>query len=606
MEEIEIEVKKEGGDLKLKLTPMESEPNLWMIHEKSDLSGDAPPCLRGLLMTYVDDMMIAGEESVVTSVMAALQSKWTTSTPDRVSAIPIRFLGTEITKHEVQGRDVWLLSQESYIRDLIAQGGEEIKPRKIPITRDQSVLLEELEEGVTPEKVKRAQKEVGELLWLVTRSRPELMFAVSKMGSATTKAPDQVHEVYKQAMGYLLSHPSDGLVFDVKSEDPWLLEAFADSSFSPQGEESHGAFLIKLCGCPVFWRSGRQPLISLSTAESEMMEAVESLVAGESVGVIAEELQGDLLKMAWSDNQAATVILTAEGGNWRTRHLKMRALAARQLISSGEWTLRHKHGEHMEADMGTKALTSARLEMLKKELGMAPNFCAEAHPAGGEQSVVKPAPDSGAPTAGGEQGAMPASTSHPSSKEAAAKAVLKILLVFSAIQLAKSEDGEGEEKKGEESYEEFKILMVVLSLVVVMMTVVFQWMWKVGVSRFFPVLPTHEGEDGRSHPAEVDVTPQAEEQSVPSESSATTPESSESSNEGDDPLGIQRALREIAEEERDLWVQIRADPSCFEAEYNNYQNDHLPTQVLTTRYGSVYHGSRACGYLRAPQNWSRA
>eukprot|EP00435_Cladocopium_sp_Y103_P024814 s584_g6.t1 len=255
----------------------------------------------------------------------------------------------------------------------------------------------------------------------------------------------------------------------------------------------------------------------------------------------------------------------------------------------------------MEADLGTKALTSTRLEMLKKELGMAPNFCAEAHPAGGEQCVVKPALDAGAPTAGGEQGAMPASTSHPSSKEAAAKAVLKILLVFSAIQQAKSEDGKGEEKKGEESYEEFKILMVVLSFVVVVMTVVFQWMWKVGVSRFFPVLPTHEGEDGRSHPAEVDVTPQAEEQSVPSESSATTPESSESSNEGDDPLGIQRALREIAEEERDLWVQIRANPSCFEAEYNNYLNDRLPTQVLTTRYGSVYHGSRACGYLRAPQ-----
>ena len=48
-------------------------------------------------MTYVDDMMIAGDESVVTSVMKELQSKWTTSTPDRVSSVPIRFLGTEIT-----------------------------------------------------------------------------------------------------------------------------------------------------------------------------------------------------------------------------------------------------------------------------------------------------------------------------------------------------------------------------------------------------------------------------------------------------------------------------------------------------------------------------
>ena len=113
-----------------------------------------------------------------------------------------------------------------------------MKKRKIPITRDQSSQLEEHEEGVTLEKLKRAQKEVGELLWLVTRTRPELMFAVSIMGSATTKAPDQSHEIYEQVLGYLLSHPTDGLVFDVKKEDPWLLEAFADSSFPTEHSSS--------------------------------------------------------------------------------------------------------------------------------------------------------------------------------------------------------------------------------------------------------------------------------------------------------------------------------------------------------------------------------
>ena len=59
----------------------------------------------------------------------------------------------------------------------------------------------------------------------------------------------------------------------------------------------------------------------------------------------------------------------------------------------------------MEADLGTKALTSARLEKKKKELGMAANTGAEAHQEGGGE----PAPDAGAPTAGGERGAMPAS-----------------------------------------------------------------------------------------------------------------------------------------------------------------------------------------------------
>ena len=51
----------------------------------------------------------------------------------------------------------YLRSLTSYVRDLVAQGGEEVEKRKIPITRDQSSQLEEPEEEVTPEKVRRAQ-----------------------------------------------------------------------------------------------------------------------------------------------------------------------------------------------------------------------------------------------------------------------------------------------------------------------------------------------------------------------------------------------------------------------------------------------------------------
>ena len=109
------------------------------------------------------------------------------------------------------------------------------------------------------------------------------MFAVSRMGSCVTQCPRKVLQVYQQAKGYLKRTMNQGLCFDAAGVDTVMIEAMADASFAPDGEASHGAFIIEVANCPVFWRSGRQSFVSLSTAEAEMMEVVESMIAGESM-----------------------------------------------------------------------------------------------------------------------------------------------------------------------------------------------------------------------------------------------------------------------------------------------------------------------------------
>ena len=58
--------------------------------------------------------------------------------------------------------------------------------------------------------------------------------------------------------------------------------------------------------------------------QPEMMEIVESMVAGESIGSIADELFGSLQRKSWTDFQSAQSSLTTDGGSWRTRHLRLR------------------------------------------------------------------------------------------------------------------------------------------------------------------------------------------------------------------------------------------------------------------------------------------
>ena len=150
----------------------------------------------------------------------------------------------EVTKVKNQetGRDEWHVTQEAFIKDLLLKDSEEIKKRKIPITRDQALMPAELEENRTSESIRDAQKAVGEMLWLVTRSRPDLMFSTARIGANATKHPSRVMAIYQQLKGYLKATEDEGLVFSTDGRGPIVIEALADASFSPDGEESHGAF----------------------------------------------------------------------------------------------------------------------------------------------------------------------------------------------------------------------------------------------------------------------------------------------------------------------------------------------------------------------------
>ena len=122
-----------------------------------------------------------------------------------------------------------------------------------------------------------------------------------------------------QAMAYMtpqrLSFLLEGLLCKEEKEKEPTIRVFTDASFSPEGEESHGCFVVMLNDCLLFWRSGRQSTITLCIVEA--------------VAVIISELCEVVHKEVWTDSQSAAAILVNEGGSWRTRHLNMRSGYAR-------------------------------------------------------------------------------------------------------------------------------------------------------------------------------------------------------------------------------------------------------------------------------------
>ena len=262
---MEVEVKIGGGTTHLILQPLESEPNLWMIRERRGEDEQSDSVIHGMLMTYVDDIFIVGVEAVVKEVLSSIQRTWTTSPPEEVSDTPIKFLGMEVSKcyNENLQREVWRVTQESYLKDLLEKE-EDLKVRMIPITRDQAAWsMPEAEPTV--ELVRLAQREVGSLLWLVTRTRPDIMFSVAKLSSLVTRDPRKSLQISNQIKGYIRGTIYDGLEFAASSEEEDVINAFSDASFAPEGDYSHGCAAVLLQHSPIqvnLWQHFRRPKVN--------------------------------------------------------------------------------------------------------------------------------------------------------------------------------------------------------------------------------------------------------------------------------------------------------------------------------------------------------
>ncbi|CAL1130099.1 unnamed protein product [Cladocopium goreaui] len=118
------------------------------------------------------------------------------------------------------------------------------------------------------------------------------------------------------------------------------------------------------------WRSSKQPFPCLSTAETELVEAIEGVIVGDSLACIVEELEGRVDKQLVCDNMAAVALSTTRTGAWHTRHLKVRATHLKWRVEAGDWKMQHRRGTELVADMGTKLLGANKTKDLSKKMNL--------------------------------------------------------------------------------------------------------------------------------------------------------------------------------------------------------------------------------------------
>jgi hypothetical protein len=199
---------------------------------------------------------------------------------------------------------------------------------------------------------------VGELIWAMTTTRPDLAFASVKL-SQGNNCPSECHyHGLKHALKYLYSTKDDGIYFwrtaprtefdkgpnppinsskhdlllDNRPEhDASVAHAYADSDWATcvKTRRSFGGSVIRLACGTIAYKSKFQPTVAGSSTEAEFMAAYDT---GKMILFVRSVLWDlgvpqEAATVLYEDNVACTAMGNAQKPTTRTRHIDIKTFS---------------------------------------------------------------------------------------------------------------------------------------------------------------------------------------------------------------------------------------------------------------------------------------
>ena len=233
---------------------------------------------------YVDDILVSGEEATVKVALSSLQTTWTTSNIEWASSTSaVHFCGFEIAP-DAEG-DGFHIAQNKYEQELLARWNVNAS------TTFPNFKINEADGEQQPDidrnQVREAQALAGSLLWLSTRSRPDLAFGVAAISKLVTRNPAKAIEIGYGLLAYVKGNPG-GLHYSKNIQNKWgardqlkvqrherLLEVFADIAYGAgSGYKSIQGLVLCFAGAPIAWQSSTQPFVAIALQKPSWFRTV--------------------------------------------------------------------------------------------------------------------------------------------------------------------------------------------------------------------------------------------------------------------------------------------------------------------------------------------
>ncbi|AQK68041.1 putative tRNA (guanine(26)-N(2))-dimethyltransferase 2 [Zea mays] len=307
---------------------------------------------RTLLLLYVDDMLITGDNSEhISHVKLHLSKEFQMSDLGPLSY----FLGIEVQ----QTQKGFYLSQSKYIQDLLDRSGL-TDTRTVATPMDIHLKLRP-KDGTPLADPTRYRHIVGSLVYL-TITRPDIAHAVHML-SQFVSTPTSVHYGHLlRVLRYLRGTRSRCLLY--ASDSPLQLHAYSDATWAsdPVDRCSTTGYCILLGSSPIAWKSKKQAAISRSSAEAELRALATTTAEIIWLRWLLADLgvSCDTSTPLLCDNLSAIQIAHDPVKHELTKHIGVDASFTRFHCQRKTIDLQYVPSEYQLADFFTKAQTRAQ------------------------------------------------------------------------------------------------------------------------------------------------------------------------------------------------------------------------------------------------------
>jgi hypothetical protein len=116
----------------------------------------------------------------------------------------------------------------------------------------------------------RYSQMIGSLMYLASATRPDISFAVSKLGWFTSNLGDDHWRALERVMHYLVGTIDYEIHY---SRYPAVLEGYSDANWISDVDELYAmsGYVFTLGGAAVSWRSYKQTILTRSIIEAELV-----------------------------------------------------------------------------------------------------------------------------------------------------------------------------------------------------------------------------------------------------------------------------------------------------------------------------------------------
>jgi hypothetical protein len=322
--------------------------------------------------THVDDLITRGHRRATELFWVAVRDRFDVKEVGMVEYdTPQTYCAKRISKVKVDGevwytvdqtQDIKVFIEDNQMTGVRAQSAP--MPDKHEIASDPALLSEQ--------DHKKYRSQVGSLSYF-NETRHDIAYEVARLAQGLA-APTKGHQLaLRRVMAYLSTMPDEKLWVKRVMGDTW--HTYSDSDHAGDTctgtNRSHTGVIILLNGMPVYWRSNKQPVTSVSSACAEIYALSEACRDVRLIAWVAEDMNREVPwpMVVYVDNAAGVSFQHDTCASSKLKGVfNYRWTWVMELRDQTQVTAVKVATDKNLADLYTKCHNSTTRQVLKKEL----------------------------------------------------------------------------------------------------------------------------------------------------------------------------------------------------------------------------------------------